>query len=220
MASSSSLGNGKRMETASAFVGTTTALIALKEHCFICFETLFARLHGYPEPRFLENPQDVPIFVTWKKSGNLRGCIGNLSPIPFPTALVDYAIRAALEDSRFEPVSTAEFPQLTCGVSLLINFEGGLVWDNWEIGTHGIVIRFNISGRSYKAIFLPEVAKEQGWTKRQTLEHLIKKAGYTGRVTQSILDVIDLERFVSSKIEVSYMEWKQHRQISLASFSN
>lgn len=208
-----------KMESPLLLTGTGP-LIALKDHCFVCFETLFSRLHGYPLPRFVENPHDVPIFVTWKKNGNLRGCIGNLSPLPFPSALVDYSVRAALEDSRFAPISIEELPQLNCGVSLLINFEGGLKWDDWEIGVHGIVIRFSISGQSYKAIFLPEVAKEQGWTRRQTLEHLIKKAGYTGRVTPNVLEGVDLERFVSSKAEATYMEWKQHRQISVASFSN
>jgi AMMECR1 domain-containing protein len=57
-------------------------------------------------------------------------------------------------------------------VSLLSCFEtasGG--WHDWELGVHGIIIEFvdpdpPSAGCRRSATFLPEVAQEQGWSKR------------------------------------------------------
>ena len=46
-------------------------------------------------------------------------------------------------------------------------------WSEFVVGKHGIVL--SKSGRS--AVFLPQVAPEQGWTAEQTLTHLAQKAG-------------------------------------------
>jgi uncharacterized protein (TIGR00296 family) len=184
-----------------------SALKAEKSHCFICFETLSSYLEGDSLPYYEEETNQVPLFVTWSIDRKLRGCIGNLSPQPFPEGLVTYAIEAGIKDSRFSPMKFSELTQSTCGVSLLINFEPDLKWDDWEVGIHGIVIKFKIGTDTYKAIFLPEVAKEQGWTKKQTLEHLVRKAGYSGKIDQKLLELIKLERFISSKVEATYDEW-------------
>jgi len=34
-----------------------------------------------------------------------------------------------------------------------------------------------LGGRYYRGTFLPEVAKEQGWSKEETLKYLLQKAG-------------------------------------------
>lgn len=66
--------------------------------------------------------------------GVLR-CTGLLTgPLPVP--------RSALRDSRFAPISGQELPQLSCTVSLLRCFEEATAWDDWEVGTHGIIIEF------------------------------------------------------------------------------
>ena len=180
-----------------------------KSHCFMCFDALDAHLKKDASsfPRLFEpEANKVPLFVTWKIDQKLRGCIGNLSPQPFPQGLAMYAVEAGCKDSRFAPMNVDDFKVSTCGVSLLVDFEPNLRWDDWEVGTHGIVIKFN---GSFKAIFLPEVAKDQGWSKKATLEHLVRKAGYDGKCDQKLLDSIRLERFVSSKAEASYDEWFQ-----------
>ncbi|MBO5682303.1 MAG: AMMECR1 domain-containing protein, partial [Lentisphaeria bacterium] len=46
-------------------------------------------------------------------------------------------------------------------------------WRKIEIGRHGMTVTKN--GRS--AVFLPQVAPEQGWTLEQTLSQLCLKAG-------------------------------------------
>jgi uncharacterized protein (TIGR00296 family) len=184
---------------------------ATKEHCYTCFTTLSNQLSS----KSSQSQQDedfthIPLFVTWKitKSGTLRGCIGNLSPQPFPSGLKDYAIRAALHDTRFSKISLKELPSLTCGVSLLVNFVECTRWDEWNIGEHGILIKFKVESQEFRAVFLPEVASEQGWTKRETLDALIRKSGYRGGVDEKLMATLKVERFESSKAEASYDDWK------------
>ena len=45
--------------------------------------------------------------------------------------------------------------------------------DEFKIGEHGIIIEKG----SYRAVYLPEVAVEQKWTKEETLSSLSLKAG-------------------------------------------
>lgn len=54
---------------------------------------------------------------------------------------------------------------------------------------------------------MPEVAPEQGWNAQETLDSLIKKAGYNGRVTDALLKSIQLERYQSSKEKLTYSEY-------------
>ena len=70
-----------------------------------------------------------------------------------------------MKDSRFDPVTIDEVPQLSVNVSLLINFTEQKDVNDWEIGKHGIIIKSTLKGRSYSGTFLPEVAKEQNWSK-------------------------------------------------------
>ena len=59
----------------------------------------------------------------------------------------------------------------------------------------------------YSATFLPEVAKEQSWTTKETVVALIRKAGYRGTVTNDLLSKIQCTRYQSSKCRVSYSEY-------------
>lgn len=78
-----------------------------------------------------------------------------------------------------------------------------------QIGVHGIQIAFEDpeTGRKRRATYLPEVAAEQGWDARETLDSLIKKAGYHGKVTDALLNSIQLERYQSSKEKLTYSEY-------------
>ena len=87
-----------------------------------------------------------------------------------------------MQDTRFNPIAMAELPNLRVEISLLNTFETIKDPLDWEVGTHGIEIEFTDPGRqrTYRGTFLPNVAPEQGWDKRTTLEHLCAKAGYRG----------------------------------------
>lgn len=53
---------------------------------------------------------------------------------------------------------------------------------DWILGTHGIRISFIHHGRRYGATYLPDVAVEQGWSKEETVESLMRKAGWDGGI--------------------------------------
>ncbi|GBG31134.1 AMME syndrome candidate 1 protein-like [Hondaea fermentalgiana] len=191
------------------------SLTASEEHCKFCFDVLVAKLQGraLPEATFANRSLKAPLFVTWTttREDALRGCIGNFSDLELGSGIRDYALVAALEDSRFQPVSLSEVPGLSVGVSLLVNFENGRDARDWEIGKHGIRISFSnpSNGRTCGATFLPEVAKEQGWTVDETLTALVRKAGYRGSLSESLIASIKLVRYQSSKARLSYEAYQQ-----------
>ena len=121
-------------------------------------------------------------FVTLKMRGMLRGCIGSLQPIDSMYESVhDNAVNAALRDHRFRPVTPAELPKLEIHISLLSPIVDIPSVDDFKIGEHGIIIEKGM----YRAVYLPEVAVEQGWTKDDTLASLSEKAGLDSNAWKS-----------------------------------
>src|SRR5213078_3849722 len=59
-------------------------------------------------------------FVTLKKRGELRGCIGRMEfDRPLWENVVGAAMASAMEDPRFEPVKPEELPELRLEISVL-----------------------------------------------------------------------------------------------------
>lgn len=113
-------------------------------------------------------------FVTLKIGGRLRGCIGSLAPVEaLYRSVHDNAVQAALHDPRFSPVGAFELPRIEVDVSILSPIRDIPSWKEFKIGPHGIIMAR--SGR--RAVYLPEVAVEQGWTVEETLSSLSEKAG-------------------------------------------
>jgi len=164
-----------------------------------------------PEPQFPN--VNTALFVTWNKSGSsgehrLRGCIGTLTPRMSHTGLRDYALTSALRDSRFNPITAAELPRLSCKVSLLSCFEEARGWDDWTVGVHGIQIEFvDPEGHTRSATYLPEVAPEQGWDVAEAITSLLRKAGYNGPVIPGLLAAIRLVRYQSSVCALTYDQY-------------
>jgi MEMO1 family protein len=115
------------------------------------------------------------VFVTLKKGGQLRGCIGVFSPDePLSLSIRNMAWAAAFKDSRFAALRRDELPGLEIEVSVLSSMtkvsDAGAV----EIGKHGVYIKQG----SNSGVFLPQVAAEQGWDKETFLSELcLEKAG-------------------------------------------
>ena len=113
-------------------------------------------------------------FVTLKIRGDLRGCIGSLAPVePLYLSVHHNAVNAAMHDPRFSPVQSAELPDITMDVSILSPIRDIPNPDAFKLGQHGIILSKGMA----RAVFLPEVATEQGWTKEETLAYLSQKAG-------------------------------------------
>lgn len=191
---------------------------ACKEMAVYCFDALMAHFSGsqLPDPSFSGGHH--PLFVTWKKvlsngDTRLRGCIGTLEPRCVLQGFKDYALISALQDRRFNPIQLREVTCLQVTVSLLTDFETAPSYLDWEIGTHGIIIEFTDNHNVKRsATYLPEVPKQEGWTKVETINSLIKKAGYSGNVTDALRRRLKLTRYKSSLFTLHYTEYVAYCQ--------
>lgn len=113
-------------------------------------------------------------FVTLKKHKQLRGCIGHMAQdLPLGKVVSAMAVQAAFNDRRFTPVTLSEFPELEIEISVLTPFKKVLSCKDIVVGRDGVIIQKD--GR--QAVFLPQVAVEQGWDRDRMLDQLCLKAG-------------------------------------------
>jgi len=118
------------------------------------------------------------VFVTLKKHGKLRGCIGGITPVePLYEAVCDAARAAALKDGRFPPVTAKELPELEYEVSVLSPMRRVLDPGEIKIGRDGVLIK---RGRA-EGLLLPQVPIEQGWDRETFLSYACRKAGLEDR---------------------------------------
>lgn len=109
-------------------------------------------------------------FVTLRKAGQLRGCIGNIiGRKPLYLTVRDMAISSATQDSRFSPVQLGELDDIDIEVSVLSRPKVIRDVDEIELGTHGVIVS---QGPRHSGVFLPQVATETGWTKEEFLSQL------------------------------------------------
>jgi hypothetical protein len=113
-------------------------------------------------------------FVTLKEHGELRGCIGYITPVkPLAETVRDVAAYAALEDHRFQPVSTAELPLLEYEVSVLSPLRRVLDIKQIKVGKHGLIMKKG----DIEGLLLPQVPVEERWDRDTFLEETCIKAG-------------------------------------------
>jgi AmmeMemoRadiSam system protein A len=118
--------------------------------------------------------REYGVFVTLHRQGQLRGCIGNIWPVlPLGEAIVERAADAASNDYRFAPVAAEELPEIDLEISVLTVPEEVSGPDDIEVGRHGVVLEKD----NRRALFLPQVAPEHGWSLEQMLMRLAIKAG-------------------------------------------
>lgn len=125
-----------------------------------------------PTSEALLQPRGV--FVTLTIDGQLRGCIGYVSPVePLYLAVRDVAALAAVRDTRFSPVAARELPNLQYEISVLSPFHHVLDVKDIKVGQDGLLIR----RQEFEGVFLPQVPIEQGWNRATYLEEIGLKAG-------------------------------------------
>ena len=119
--------------------------------------------------------QNGGAFVTLNRGSRLRGCIGLMeSNRPLAETVVEMAAAAALHDPRFAPVSPGELPELKLEISVLSPLRRVPSAAEIVLGEDGVLIR---RGRR-SGVFLPQVARETGWSKERFLSELCAgKAG-------------------------------------------
>jgi len=118
--------------------------------------------------------QERGAFVTLKEHGELRGCIGYSAPVkPLALTVRDVAAYAAVNDTRFQPVSPQELGLLEYEISVLSPLRRVLDVNEIQVGEHGLVMKQG--GR--EGLLLPQVPVEQGWDRGTFLDQTCVKAG-------------------------------------------
>ncbi len=124
-----------------------------------------------------DNPRlqrEQGVFVTLRKRGELRGCIGQIvaqAPLGRLTGMM--AVQAAFGDPRFEKVRANELKDIEVEVSVLTPLKEVSGAGEVRVGRDGVLLRKD----RRSAVFLPQVATEQGWNREQMLDNLCEKAG-------------------------------------------
>jgi AmmeMemoRadiSam system protein A len=128
-------------------------------------------LRDFPSAVFLQQPAGA--FVTLHRRGRLRGCVGQLPGRDSLAAVVAHcACAAALDDSRFEPVTSAELSEIDIEVSVLSAPEDAKL-EAIEPGKHGLLV----SRGMQRGVLLPQVASQFKWGAQRFLEETCVKAG-------------------------------------------
>ncbi|KAI5951712.1 hypothetical protein KGF54_004787 [Candida jiufengensis] len=144
-------------------------------------------------------PTDAPLFITWNKNSNLRGCIGTFQSLNIESGVSKYALIAALQDPRFPEISSRELPSLSVSVTLLDNFKPIKNQLDWEIGKNGLKVSFNLNHEHYSGTFLPSVAEDEKWDKLTTLYYLLRKADYS-------IDKKSVDKFYTKGLEEGWLK--------------
>lgn len=131
--------------------------------------------------RIISLPDDIPdrsalpggVFVSLKKHGDLRGCIGTIEPKQASAAaeIIQNAISAAVADPRFIPVVEDELKSLEYSVDVLSQPEPIESVSELNPETYGLIVE--ATGR--RGLLLPDI--EGVNTVEDQLSIVCRKAG-------------------------------------------
>ncbi len=134
-------------------------------------------------------------FVTLRRGGELRGCIGRFDPEgSLARTVADMAVAAAFEDPRFPPLRPEEIHDLELHVSALGPRRPLPDPARLRIGEHGLAVRQGW----HRGVLLPVVAVERGWDAPTFLKHACLKAGLRPDAwldPSTTVEVFDAEEF-------------------------
>jgi AmmeMemoRadiSam system protein A len=146
--------------------------------------------------KYAKLPENLPedmlkrkagVFVSLKKYGSLRGCIGTISPVTGSIAkeILRNAVSAAVEDPRFAPVTEGELFDLIYSVDVLSEAEPIKGMEELDVKRYGVIV----TSGSKRGLLLPNL--EGIDTPEQQVSIAKKKAG-----------IYDNEAFSMERFEV------------------
>lgn len=139
-------------------------------------------------------------FVSLYVEGKLRGCIGTFSEEETLYHNVrSMAISAAISDTRFTPVTSAELDRLKIEISVLSPRESIDDINHIILGKHGIYMKKGIN----RGTLLPQVAINQNWTLHEFLGNCAKYKAGIGWDGWKTADLYIYEAFVFNSDETA-----------------
>jgi AmmeMemoRadiSam system protein A len=135
--------------------------------------------------------QPSAVFVSLRKRGELRGCVGSIRPTESSAAheFIRYAIASAVRDPRFEPVRPDEVDDLSVKLQLLDPAEPVTDVTTLDPRTYGIIVR----SQGRQALLLPGIEGIE--TAEQQIAAACEKAGI------SRFAPMEVERFSTRTLE-------------------
>ena len=121
-------------------------------------------------------------------------------------------------DNRFFPIIDSEVADLMCAVYFLTDFEACGSLCDWEVGEHGLAIRFAGNEwrgqvlQDYCAMCMPHEPAVANWDKAETIQVLMRRAGHLGHILKKHLDTRVVTRFRVSKTEMTYEQYKEQKK--------
>ena len=127
--------------------------------------------HPPAEEGALSQPAGCFVSLHARGSHELRGCVGRLDAAEPLLAAVRRAAANVLTDPRFadQPVRLAELPDLVIEISVLSPLRPAPAPLAFDLRGEGVYLVWT-DGRA--GCFLPQVARETGWSKEQLLSRL------------------------------------------------
>lgn len=188
------------------------------DFCFVALgQLLQKRRMPFPDGHWAQDETTRPFFLCWTKHYDDPGprryrkrllCVAG-SLVPQPLRHVRDLVRESVEeDPHGVPLRLRDLEQLQCSLLMVTSLEAALDWTDWTIGVHGIVISFeDYRGNVFSDVFLPSVAHDAGWDKEQTINCLIRKAGYNGYLDSDFRKKqVSLTRFTVAEISKTYQQ--------------
>jgi AmmeMemoRadiSam system protein A len=117
-------------------------------------------------------------FVTIRRHGELRGCIGHVeADQPLGHVIARVAVAASSSDPRFSAVTLDQLDDIDIEISVMGPLEPIVGPDDVMVGRHGLIVE---RGRA-RGLLLPQVAIEWGWDAATFLDQTCIKAGLPSR---------------------------------------
>lgn len=139
-------------------------------------------------------------FVTLRRNGQLRGCIGTLEEdFPLVAGVAENAFKAAFRDPRFSPLDEGELPEIEIHISILSPLERVDISSESDLlaklrpGIDGVLLREGL----HQGTFLPSVWEELP-DAVQFVRQLKRKAGFTAEYWS---DALEVWRYTAESIE-------------------
>jgi AmmeMemoRadiSam system protein A len=139
-------------------------------------------------------------FVTLRRNGKLRGCIGTLeADVPLVVGVAENAFKAAFRDPRFSPLAEGDLSEIESHISVLSSLERVEVSSESDLlaklrpGVDGVVLRQGLQ----RGTFLPSVWEELP-DAAQFVRQLKRKAGLPA---EHWSDTLEVWRYTAESIE-------------------
>lgn len=158
------------------------------EYARACVENLVCGAPVPPAPPGAPFAERSACFVSIKEAGELRGCIGTLTPsqTDLGEEIAHNAFAAAMRDPRFAPVCREELPGLSYSVDVLSTPEPCTI-DDLDPSCYGVIVACGFR----RGVLLPDLPGVDTVARQVTIA--LRKAGI------GLEEPYDVERFTVSR---------------------